>query len=450
MDKEAVIRESNKKASLYNIYAILVVLSLLVVIEIANEIGLFEIPKIVMRPTVGISAVIFLVPICIFIIHDKILKKENSILETNLFKVIIITVAYVGLTLMAITLSYHAVLLLVVPPIMAAQYRNKKTTLILLLVATTLSVPLIIYGSFFFGYADRNLLKEILTDDELTDLSIRVEMVKDNPKRMLELFTHHVLPRWISIILIDVLVSGITQRNAEMIDKQKELSDQVTHEMERRTQMQNRVIEDLAAVIETRDVGTGEHVIRTKYYVGLIAREMQKYPKYKDVLTDEYITQIENSAPLHDVGKIAIRDAILLKPGKLTDEEFEEMKKHSAKGGEMINNIFSNLDDEKFFRIAYDIAVSHHEKWNGTGYPNGLKGEDIPLSGRIMAIADVYDALTSKRVYKDSMPPEKAFDIIVEGRGTHFDPDIIDVVITIKDKFISYVNEARKRLGDLQ
>ena len=450
MDKEAVIRESNKKASLYNIYAILVVLSLLVVIEIANEIGLFEIPKIVMRPTVGISAVIFLVPICIFIIHDKILKKNNSILETNLFKVIIITVAYVGLTLMAITLSYHAVLLLVVPPIMAAQYRNKKTTLILLLVATTLSVPLIIYGSFFFGYADRNLLKEILTDDELTDLSIRVEMVKDNPKRMLELFTHHVLPRWISIILIDVLVSGITQRNAEMIDKQKELSDQVTHEMERRTQMQNRVIEDLAAVIETRDVGTGEHVIRTKKYVGMIAREMQKYPKYKNILTNKYIKQIENSAPLHDVGKIAVRDAILLKPGRLTSEEFDEMKKHSSKGGEMINNIFSNLDDDEFFKIAYDIAVSHHEKWDGTGYPNGLKGEDIPLSGRIMAIADVYDALTSKRVYKDSMPPEKAFDIIVEGRGTHFDPDIIDIVITIKDKFISYVNEARKRLGELQ
>ncbi|MBQ9899530.1 MAG: HD domain-containing protein [Acholeplasmatales bacterium] len=450
MDKEAVIRESNKKASLYNIYAILVVLSLLVVIEIANEIGLFEIPKIVMRPTVGISAVIFLVPICIFIIHDKILKKENSILETNLFKFIIITVAYVGLTLMAITLSYHAVLLLVVPPIMAAQYRNKKTTLILLLVATTLSVPFIIYGSFFFGYADRNLLKEILTDDELTDLSIRVEMVKDNPKRMLELFTHHVLPRWISIILIDVLVSGITQRNAEMLDKQKELSDQVTHEMERRTQMQNRVIEDLAAVIETRDVGTGEHVIRTKKYVGMIAREMQKYPKYKNILTNKYIKQIENSAPLHDVGKIAVRDAILLKPGRLTPEEFDEMKKHSAKGGEMINNIFSNLDDDEFFKIAYDIAVSHHEKWDGTGYPNGLKGEDIPLSGRIMAIADVYDALTSKRVYKDSMPPKKAFDIIVEGRGTHFDPDIIDIVITIKDKFISYVNEARKRLGELQ
>ena len=450
MDKEAVIRESNKKASLYNIYAILVVLSLLVVIEIANEIGLFEIPKIVMRPTVIVSAVIFLIPICIFIIHDKILKKESSILETNLFKVIIIAVAYVGLTLMAITLSYHAVLLLVVPPIMAAQYRNKKTTLILLLVATTLSVPLIIYGSFFFGYADRNLLKEILTDDELTDLSIRVEMVKENPKRMLELFTHHVLPRWISIILIDVLVSGITQRNAEMLDKQKELSDQVTHEMERRTQMQNRVIEDLAAVIETRDVGTGEHVIRTKKYVGMIAREMQKYPKYKNILTNKYIKQIENSAPLHDVGKIAVRDAILLKPGRLTPEEFDEMKKHSAKGGEMINNIFSNLDDDEFFKIAYDIAVSHHEKWDGTGYPNGLKGEEIPLSGRIMAIADVYDALTSKRVYKDSMPPEKAFDIIVEGRGTHFDPDIIDIVITIKDKFISYVNEARKRLGELQ
>lgn len=447
-NKTKVIIESNKHANLHNIYALLVVILLLSITEILNEIGLFEIPFITMRPTVIISAVFFLTPISIFLIHDKLLKKENSILAWDKFKIIMIVSSFLGITLMATMLSYHATLLLAVPPIMAAQYRNKKQTFIIVLIFTILTVPLTIYGSYFFGYADRNLLKTILDDSELADVSKRFELA--TPKRMLELLTHHILPRWIVIVLIDVLVAGITKRNAEMLDKEMELSEQVTHEMERRTQMQNRVIEDLAAVIETRDVGTGEHVIRTKYYVGLIAREMQKYPKYKDVLTDEYITQIENSAPLHDVGKIAIRDAILLKPGKLTDEEFEEMKKHSAKGGEMINNIFSNLDDEKFFMIAYDIAVSHHEKWNGTGYPYGLAGEEIPLSGRIMAIADVYDALTSKRVYKDSMPPEKAFDIIVEGRGTHFDPDIIDIVITIKDKFISYVNEARKRLGDLQ
>ena len=440
--KEELLKKSNRDANKFNIYAMLTILILLLICEVLNELDIFLVPKNSMRPSVGAIAALFLIPITIYFIHDKLLKKTPSILEWDRFKIVIIVISYLGVLLAAVIMSFHTAILLAVPPIMAAQYRFKKKAFIIVLIATAISVPLAIYGSYFFGLADKNLLK--IDVEDVSQIDVPRRFATATPQRMFVILYHHILPRWICIVLIDVLVVGITLRNNHMIDSQIELAEQVNHEMERRTSMQNRVIGDLAAVIETRDAGTGEHIIRTKKYVSMIAREMKKYPKYMDILTDDYINQIENSSPLHDVGKIAITDAILLKPGKLTNEEFEEMKKHSEKGGEMINNIFSNLDDEKFFKTAYDIAIAHHEKWDGTGYPKGLKGEEIPLSARIMAIADVFDALTSKRVYKDSIPPEEAFDIIIAGRETHFDPDIIDIVITIKDDFISYVNNSKK------
>ena len=185
----------------------------------------------------------------------------------------------------------------------------------------------------------------------------------------------------------------------------------------------------------------GEHVIRTKQYVGMIARQMQKDDQYKAFLTDHTILEIENAAALHDVGKIAVSDLILLKPGRLTPEEFEEIKKHSTKGGQVIRNIFSTFeDDAAFLKIAEDIAVSHHEKWNGTGYPAGLKGEEIPLPARIMAVADVFDALVSVRVYKPAMTPEAALDLIVSESGSHFDPDIIRVVSGMRRELIDAAN----------
>ncbi len=437
--REELLKKSNREANKYNIYAMVVILILLLVCEVLNELDIFLVPKLSMRPTVGAIAALFLIPLAVYYIHDKLLKKETTILEWSGFKLLIIIISYIGVWLAAVILSFHATLLLAVPPIMASQYRNSKKFFINVIIATVISVPLAIYGSYFFGLVDKNLI--LIEVEDVVNIDVPKRFESATAERMFVILYHHILPRWICIVLIDVLVIGINLRNARMLDAQIELSEQVKHEMERRTNMQNRVIGDLAAVIETRDAGTGEHIIRTKQYVSMIAREMKKYPKYKDILTDEYINQIENSSPLHDVGKIAIRDAILLKPGKLTTEEFEEMKKHSEKGGEMINNIFSNLDDEEFFRTAYDIAIAHHEKWDGTGYPKGLKGEEIPLSARIMAIADVFDALTSQRCYKEAIPAEGAFNIIIDGRGTHFDPDIIDIVISIKDEFISYVNE---------
>ena len=145
---------------------------------------------------------------------------------------------------------------------------------------------------------------------------------------------------------------------------------------------------------------------------------------------------------IHDVGKIAVPDYILLKPDKLTDEEFEKIKLHAQKGGEMIKGIFSNFADEELLEQAYNIAIAHHEKWNGKGYPKGLCGEDIPLEARLMAIADVFDALVSDRVYKKAIPPEEAFNIIISGAGNHFDPDIIEILVSIKDDFIAAAKEA--------
>lgn len=158
-------------------------------------------------------------------------------------------------------------------------------------------------------------------------------------------------------------------------------------------------------------------------------------------MTDDTINYIESAAPLHDVGKISVPDYILLKPDKLTDEEFEKIKCHSEKGGEMIENIFANIADENLLERAFNIAVAHHEKWNGEGYPKGLSGEEIPLEARLMAIADVFDALVSDRVYKKALPPEEAFNIIIDGAGTHFDPDIVAILTNIKEEFIKAATE---------
>ncbi|BCZ47170.1 response regulator [Clostridium gelidum] len=192
----------------------------------------------------------------------------------------------------------------------------------------------------------------------------------------------------------------------------------------------------LAALAETRDPETGEHIKRTQEYIRELALELRKNEKYKDILTDEYIELLYKSAPLHDIGKVGVKDSILLKPGKLTAEEFDEMKKHTTYGEESLMVGIKELGEESFLTLAKEIALTHHEKWDGSGYPMGLSKEEIPISGRLMALSDVYDALISKRVYKEAFTHDEAKNIILESRGTHFDPDIVDAFIKREGKFI--------------
>lgn len=188
--------------------------------------------------------------------------------------------------------------------------------------------------------------------------------------------------------------------------------------------MQNGLIYVLADLVESRDKNTGDHVRKTAAYVRLIMEKMKEKGVYAEALSDEYIEDVANSAPLHDVGKIMVSDVILNKPGRLTDEEYDMMKKHTTAGNKIIENAMSLVSDSGYLKEAKNLATYHHERWDGKGYPSGKAGEEIPLSARIMAVADVFDALVSKRSYKEPFSFEKAMDIIREGAGSQFDPQI--------------------------
>ena len=189
----------------------------------------------------------------------------------------------------------------------------------------------------------------------------------------------------------------------------------------------------ISNITENRDSDTGKHTQRTQFFVEILIRELSKSSKYKYDLGEDQIIDIVRASPLHDIGKISIPDNILLKPGKLTVEEFDIMKTH-AEAGERI--LSKHDQSSSFFPIAAQIAGYHHEKWDGSGYPRSLKGEEIPLSARVMALADVYDALTMKRVYKEAMSPKEAKAIILEGKGTHFDPQLVDIYLEKEAEFI--------------
>ena len=193
--------------------------------------------------------------------------------------------------------------------------------------------------------------------------------------------------------------------------------------------MQDGLIVTLADLVESRDQNTGDHVRKTAAYTAIILKQMKKDGVYADALTDEFIAEVVSAAPLHDVGKIHIPDAVLNKPGRLTEEEFREMKEHTNAGKDIITQVIKISPDSDYLKEARNLAAFHHERWDGTGYPCGLKGEDIPLSARVMAVADVFDALVSRRSYKEGFPFEKAIQIIREGSGSHFDPKIAEAFL---------------------
>lgn len=204
----------------------------------------------------------------------------------------------------------------------------------------------------------------------------------------------------------------------------------------------NEMIMGFATLVENKDGSTGGHIRRTTSYVKLLAEELRRRGYYKEVLTKDYMKNLCLAAPMHDVGKISVPDVILQKPGRLTPEEFEVIKQHSVKGGEIIQKTFGHLENEQYTKMAYEVARFHHEKWNGKGYPEGLSAKEIPLCARIMAIADVFDALSEKRCYKDAFPMDKCFDIIKEGSGQDFDPVLVEVFLDIKEKVAQVRAEA--------
>ncbi|MDT3427008.1 putative two-component system response regulator [Paenibacillus forsythiae] len=228
----------------------------------------------------------------------------------------------------------------------------------------------------------------------------------------------------------------LKRSNDFLKDKNHFLETEISRRIKEISLIQEVTIMSMASLAEIRDVDTGNHIQRTKMYIEELATQLARTPKYSGVLNRETVDLIVTSAPLHDIGKVGIPDHILLKPGKLTRDEFEIMKTHTTLGKEAILRAEQLMNKkETFFRYAKEIVYSHHEKWDGTGYPEGLAGESIPLSARLMAVADVYDALTSRRVYKEAMSHEEAVEIITGNEGKHFDPDIVRVFLGCQRKF---------------
>ena len=232
-----------------------------------------------------------------------------------------------------------------------------------------------------------------------------------------------------SLININVRTSflGVSMCAVILYIYYKDLADQdliksIEEKSARIESIQKNTIEGMACLIESRDRSTGEHVKRTAMLVEMLANKAKEEGLYSDILTDEYIDILIKTAPLHDTGKIVVPDDILNKPGRLSNEEYEIMKKHTTEGGRIVKELLNGVADEEYIKTAWEIVEFHHERWDGKGYPMGLKGEEIPVNACIMAIADVYEALTSKRVYKDAYPKELALKMIDEGSGTQFNP----------------------------
>ena len=225
--------------------------------------------------------------------------------------------------------------------------------------------------------------------------------------------------------------------NLEQEIEQKNLS--ITQHNEKMMLLQDNIITGMANLIESRDGDTGEHIKRTSFYVNLLACALREQGLYTDILTDNYIELLTKAAPMHDIGKIVVPDSILQKPGRLTPEEFEAIKQHSAEGGRIVREVLGSIEEKDYVEIAADMAAHHHEKWDGSGYTAGLSEEGIPLSARIMAVADVFDALVSKRCYKSAMPLEEAFAELKRSAGTHFDPQLIAVFLGLRNEITEYL-----------
>ena len=289
------------------------------------------------------------------------------------------------------------------------------------------------------GYEVCQRLKQEIRTRDIPIIFLTAKTQVEDEKRGLELGAVDYITKPISppIVLARVKTQLQLKAAADFLkDQNAYLEQEVASRTREITAIQDVTILAMASLAETRDSDTGNHIRRTQYYVKALAEQLRTHPRFAAVLTDEFIATLFKSAPLHDIGKVGIPDRILLKPGRFEAHEFDIMKTHTTLGCDAIQHAETALGmDVAFLSMAKDIALSHQEKWDGSGYPQGLAGEAIPVSARLMAVADVYDALISRRVYKSGMPHEKAVSIIIEGRATHFDPDMVDAFVKIQASF---------------
>jgi putative two-component system response regulator len=289
------------------------------------------------------------------------------------------------------------------------------------------------------GYEVCQFLKKNPATVNIPVIFLTAKVEVEDEKKGLELGAVDYLTKPVSPPIVMARVKNHLALKAHA-DFLRDKNDYLEIEVGKRTRevmaIQDVTILAMASLAETRDSDTGNHIRRTQFYVKALAEKLKTNQRFGAQLSDHYITMLFKSAPLHDIGKVGIPDRILLKPGRFTPDEFDIMKTHTTLGRDAIEHAEQQLGmSVEFLALAKDIALFHQEKWDGSGYPQGLAGDAIPLSARLMAVADVYDALISRRVYKEGMPHEKAVEIIKASKGSHFDPDMVDAFVEIQGQF---------------
>ena len=296
------------------------------------------------------------------------------------------------------------------------------------------------------GYDVCKILKDDVVTRDIPIIFLTAMTGTEDEKKGLELGAVDFITKPVNppIVLARVATQLQVKASADFLkDKAAYLESEVIKRSKELAAIQDVTILVMASLAETSD--TGNHIRRTQHYVQLLANHLKYHDRFRSFLSDRTIALLFKSAPLHDIGKVGIPDRILLKAGRYEPQEFSIMKTHCKLGRDAIQHAEDRLGLEvDFLKLAKEIAYSHQEKWDGSGYPEGLAGDHIPISARLMAVADVYDALISRRVYKDAMSHEKAVDIITEGSGSHFDPDVVDAFLALTEQF----SEVAKRFAD--
>lgn len=289
------------------------------------------------------------------------------------------------------------------------------------------------------GYQVCRQLKENVATRDIPVIFLTAKLEADEEQKGLELGAADYITKPISPAIVLTRIRNQLQIKAAadfLKDKASYLEEEVAKRTRELSAIQDVTIMAMASLAETRDSDTGNHIHRTRYYVKVLAEHLKANPRFSKFLTDHNINILFRSAPLHDIGKVGIPDSILLKPGRLDAHEMEIMKTHTTLGRDAIQHAENTLGVQvEFLTMAKEIALYHQEKWDGSGYPEGLSCDNIPISARLMAVADVYDALVSQRRYKESMSHERAVHVVAEGKGSHFDPDMVDAFIDIQDEF---------------
>jgi len=398
---EYIVRQNEAEANKIVANVLQVTLCVFSLVVILNICRVFIIDQTLMMTAFGISTVLLLTPPTI----NRFADTSNP----NL-KYLYIFLASLFLFVIETTLSFHAVVVYAFPIALSCLYFSKRVTFYTLFLTLIVSIAGQFVGFYMNCVPDQNFLTF----------------------KRLVLFS--VLPRSLCLFSIGYLIYFISARTAKLLNKQ-------ISNTERIKQLNADMVMGFANLVENRDESTGGHVKRTSRYVELLAKGLYKRGVYKDIVNPDFIHDLVNAAPMHDIGKICIPDDILRKPGKLTDEEFAVMRTHAEQGGLIIRQTFSHIGNARYRQIVYDVARYHHEKWNGMGYPEGLREQKIPLAARIMAVADVFDAVSQKRCYRSAIPLDQCFEIIEKGRGVDFEPVLVEVFLEMKDQIRQTVAE---------